>query len=263
MTPKARDYLIFFIVWLVLTLCLFAIVMRADAATGSAVRSAEYEQTISGIIARVALGGVKDVLASEGTVSIRRAIADYAGGSGTSGFGVADVRLTIDGRHVKGIAGVAHAINRVAGYALDSRSGGSVEYVYRLRIRGYDVRRSTRIENDHVVLTTSTGWTEVVPITKRITREVPINVAIRIAATESGGHTRVVGTAYGAADTRQFKCSLVHRFAERMAGEKLSDGLTVALRTIQTGGERFYAAGASDVLDAIHRAVKIGKLVRR
>jgi hypothetical protein len=44
----------------------------------------------------------------------------------------------------------------------------------------------------------------------------------------------------------------------RQDADELGSGLPEALLRIQTGGERYYAGGASDVLDAVRASIRIG-----
>jgi hypothetical protein len=110
-----------------------------------------------------------------------------------------------------------------------------------------------------VVLTTSTGWTERIKITERLTREIPIHVRVFIMAKESEhGTTHISGVATGYADTRDFDCRLVRRIAEQRAADELDSGLADALERIQTGGTELYQHGASDVLTIVRASINIG-----
>ena len=235
---------------LVLTLLLIG-------ASGSAERTLESRDSIAGILGQVALGAMRDATTSistnpnadrRGTVDqIRRGLRD------------SDPRLWIDGRPRRGIFAWLAAVDRVCGYVLDRRSEGSVAYSYCLEIQQYNVLRRTRVVNDQVTLTTSTGWVERVPITGRITREVPINVVVEIRATEQAGSTTIEGTARGTAGTDAFRCRVVRAIAEDRAGVELATGLERALEQAETGGRDWYASGASDVLDALRAAIRIGR----
>ena len=212
-------------------------------------------QTIGGIVLQCVAGAVSDGLGRRD----RSEALDY-------GSVLRSATLRIDGQPRTGWRAWAEAGWRVVGYALhrrvaghvsDSAYAGSVAYDYRLRIRGYDIRRSTEIADGHVLLTTSTGWTERVKI-GRLTREIPIHVEIRIEATETGHRTYLVGVAAGRADTSDFRCRVVNRFADKRASDELNSGLAEALLRIQTGGERYYAGGASDVLTIVRASIRIG-----
>lgn len=241
-------------------------------ATGSAERRLETEQEIAGIVVRVVIGAIGDVFNSK-TSGLRP--------GGLLRMGQAPT-LTIDGQHRTGWRALGEAVLRVARYAANGtgevdgrghrgtgeveRISGSVGYAYRLRIRGYDVRRATRIENGYVLLTTDAWWTEVVPV-GRLTRRVPIHVVIVITATEhADGSTLLVGTATGTADTSDFSCGIVRRIAERKAAATLNSGLAAALASIQRKGTDWYH-GADEytaILDNIGNGVRtIGPRIGR
>jgi hypothetical protein len=140
------------------------------------------------------------------------------------------ITLSIDGRERTGWAW-GEAAYRVASYVTDRRTDGSVRYEYRLRIRGYDVRRSTRIENGSVVLTTDV-WGSIGPNGELY------RVRLTITADESGTSTRLRGTITG--DSRiGDRCGLVERVAERI----ISRELAFVLRRIEDEGRGLYASG--------------------
>lgn len=242
----------------VVTVILLLFAVRANAASGSAQHSMEVDDSIAGIVGQVILGGVKDVLPT----LWKRATDSEGTGRGNllplpndSGF---CPTLRIDGISRIGWRAWAEAGWRVVGYAADTQHAGSVCYDYRLRIRGYDIRRQTEIADGYVLLTTSTGWIETVKI-GRLTREIPIHVSISIRADETDLRTtRIVGSATGTADTRDFQCRIVRRIAEQRAAAELDSGLTDALLRIQRDGTGFYRGGASDVLSALE-AIDIGE----
>lgn len=226
-------------------------------ATGSASRSMQTEVSLPGIVGGLVAGGGKDAWDA---ISRSR-------GSGT-GLQVRDFEapaLAIDGEIRTGWRSWARAAGRTAAYAYDFRDTGSVEYAYRLRVRGCDVRRKTRIENDRVLLTTDIYWTETVPVTRRITRRVPIYVTIIITgSTDSRGVTTLHGRAVGTADTSAFHCPLVRRIAERKAAETLNGELAAALLKIETTGRGLYAAGElPEIVGRIGAGIRmIGRLRR-
>jgi len=243
---------------------------QSDAATGSAVRTREVDDRIIGIVSQVAWGAVKDVLdAGLGTMHTVRQTDDMERAR-TMLRVLSTISLWIDGQERAGIFAWAAAVNRVCGYVLDRNHAGSVEYGYSVHVRGYLVSRLTRIADDSVVLTTTTGWTEVVPITKRITRRIPIHVSIEIRATESGIFglenrriTHIRGVAMGAADTREFRCGLIRRIAEQRAADELDIGLAEALRTIDERGTGWYlAAGGDDLVTVLRSVIQIGRRMR-
>ncbi len=235
-------------------LCL-SLLADAAAATGSATRTMAVDDSIAGIVGQVIAGAVSDVFASglqrDGRIDpmVYRELLE-------------SISLRIDDQPRTGIIAWLAAINRVAGYVCDRQTVGSIQYSYSVRLRGYVVQRETRIANDSVFLTTSTGWTETVQF-GRLTRRIPIHVAIRIEAIESAGKTLLVGTATGWANLSSFRCGLVRRIAEQRAAAEFDAGLGRALRTIQREGTDLYQHGASDVLHIIHEAIQIGKRVRR
>jgi len=210
----------------------------------------------------------------ETDASIGRIVGQCIGGLVKDGWGMdrrsrisldSFPQLTIDGQPREGLRSWGEACWTVGGLATDRRSAGSVGYSYRLHLRGYNIRRETAISDGHVLLTTDAWWTEVVPIGRRI-RKVPIHVTITISASErSGQETLLVGTARGTADTRDFRCGLVRRIAERQATASLNAGLRNALAEIERRGRLAYAGGAeiADVLDGIHLGIKIAGRMRR
>jgi hypothetical protein len=242
-----------------IALCL-SLPMGAAAATGLAVRTMETDHSIARIIVSVTWGAVNDVIARDGT-GVRGSgrilpwIKRVVGRAGIEGPRVA---LRIDGQPRTGFWAWAGAAYRVAGYATDRQHEGSVDLAYELEFRGYPIRTTTTIRNGFVGKTFSTAWTEIVPITKRLTREVPIHVCIVIRATETDGSTRIIGVGRGTADTSDFACRLVRRIAEREAGDELDRGLGRLWLVAETEGRKLYAAGASDVLDAVRDAIRIG-----
>jgi hypothetical protein len=220
------------------------------SASGSAQRSMEVEQQISGIILRVGVGGAQDALPK---------LLESVGTSGrTTNWTVLDMpTLCIDNQPRTGWKSWVEAVCRTAGYAADWKHDGSIGYEYRLRIRGYDVRRSTRIENGRVVLTTDAWWTEVVTVGRSV-RRIPIHVRIRIDATEVACGTTLVGYASGEADTSDFRCGLVRRLAERQAAATLDRELGELLRVAESGGVRLYhgADQVTGLLDGIGEAMR-------
>lgn len=226
-------------------------------ASGSAERSMESADSIAGIVAQCVHGAWDD-----GKLRGRIRAAGMVG----SAFEVPDVQLTIDGQPREGLRAWGEAGCRVARYVINTEATGRVEYSYSLQVRAYTVRRHTEIRDGRVMLTTDAWWTEVVQVTRRISRRVPIHVTITISASErSGPATVLVGTAIGRADTREFRCGLVRRIAERQASDTLRVQLPAVLRTIERGGRKFYAGGAeiADVLDGINLGIKIAGRIRR
>ena len=126
-------------------------------ASGSAERSAEYNQTILGIVGQCVVGGVRDALQGTG------------GRIDLGGTTIGRPALHIDGRPVTGIAAWAAATNRIAGYALDRQTEGSIGLAYRISARGYDIDTTSVYRDGFVSKSFSTGWTEVVriPVPKR------------------------------------------------------------------------------------------------
>jgi hypothetical protein len=192
-------------------------------ATGQASRETTVPVGIERVLWGVVVGGVKDVL-------------ENATGSGERGFGALAkletprVRLAIDGQPQTGWAW-AEAAWRVAGYATDRRTDGSVCYEYGLRIRGYDVRRSTRIEDGSVVLTTDI-YGSLGP------KGELYRVSLEIRAVETGHGTRIRGDVTGYSEIGK-RCRLV----ERVAGRIISRELAAVLHDIETGGRALYASG--------------------
>ena len=63
----------------------------------------------------------------------------------------------------------------------------------------------------------------------------------------------------GGKELRTWVSAAEYATAEQRAAAELGDGLPEALERIQTGGERLYAAGASDVLTIVQRSIDIGR----
>jgi len=241
-------------------------------ASGTATRTVTVEDSIAAIVGRVILGGLQDVSASrnndrdarrvQGVGELAKAARDlyeHVGqislridGEPRTGWawGVAAIRvatyairgieqaqaagtatLRIDGEPHAGWAWGAAAC-RVAGYCLDRRANGHVEYCYRLRVRDLDVRRSTRIGDGYVVLTTD--------IYGRIgPRGELYHVRIVLDAKEQNGRTIIVGTATGWTEIGR-RCRLVASIASRQIRSAMDREL---LGTIQRGGTDWYRAG--------------------
>jgi hypothetical protein len=220
-------------------------------ASGHAERSVTVEdQQIAGVVARVIGGALGDGFAF-GRKRER----------GISGLVprelLESVTLSIDGEQRTGWRAWCEGVARVGAYAADCRTDGSVGYSYRLRVRGYDIRRYTGIANDHVVLTTDAWWVETVPV-GRSTRRIQIHVTIRITAVEAGGVTRLVGTAVGTANLDAFRCGLIRKIAERQAAATLDRELDRCLMGIERTGTRLYLGSADigPVLDGIGEAMR-------
>jgi len=230
-------------------------------ASGTATRTVVVEDSIAAIVGRVVIGGVKDawdaIDRSRGSGTGIR-IRDFEvpslriDGEPRTGWawGIAAIRvatyairgieqaqaagtatLRIDGEPHAGWAWGAAAC-RVAGYCLDRRANGHVEYCYRLRVRDLDVRRSTRIGDGYVVLTTD--------IYGRIgPRGELYHVRIVLDAKEQNGRTIIVGTATGWTEIGR-RCRLVASIASRQVRSAMDREL---LGTIQRGGTDWYRAG--------------------
>jgi hypothetical protein len=238
------------------------------SASGHAERAVTVEdQQIAGIVARVIGGAVSDGLAQ------RTHGEDWSIARIYAAMEAADIRLTIDNQPRTGWKSWVEAVGRVARYAANGTSKvdgsghsgtraveripGSVGYSYRLRIRGYDVRRATQIQDGRVVLTTDAWWTEVVPV-GRGTRRIPIHVTITITATERNQSTMLVGLATGTAGLADFRCGIIRRIAERQAAETLNRELSAALAGAERKATDLYLGSADlgPVLDGIGEAMR-------
>lgn len=198
---------------------------------GSASRTIEVEPSIERIVLQLVIGGVRDV-------------SDHGNVRGEVRARIERVRSTatlhIDGESRTGVYGWAEAIARTAAYAADWRTGGTVEYSYRLRLRGLDIRRTTRIEDGRVSLLTDV-YGRLGP------RGELTHVRLAIVAAERGPVTRLHGTAKGWSPIGE-RCNLVNRIASR----EISRGLADALLTIERGGIDLYRS-ADDVIEALTR----------
>jgi len=238
------------------------LVMVSRDASGSDVtvqRSMKTEQRLPPIILRCLWGAVEDGLSEGGFLRADQ----FDLGQAKNRITEARIRLVIDGQPRTGIAWLGAAY-RVAGYALDTQHRGSVEYSYRLHIQGYSVSRNTRITDEHVTLTTYTGWVETVPIL-RSTKRIPIYVTFRINAFEAAGNTLLVGTGWGVADCSDFRCGLVRGIADQRAADELRKGIGDALDTVRRTGEGWYSGGAElgTILDRLRDTIELGRKVRQ
>ena len=204
-------------------------------ACGSASRTMTVDASIEQIVVRVIVGGVKDVL--------RR--WDMSAGRGIDWSVLRSVQLQIDGQPRTGVFAWTAAAARVAGYAVH-RSGtesvagvrggvlrGSVEYTYRLRVRGFDIIRRTRIEDGRVSLLTDV-YGSIGP------RGELHHVRLVLVASDMGNRTRIRGTATGWSRIGD-RCRLVGRIVGRVIARELD---TQLLGRIQRGGIDLYRAGA-------------------
>lgn len=222
-----------------ITICLLLL-----GSCGSASRTIEVEPSIERIVVGLVIGGLKDAglrgrlcgsrLAGE-THGVRAAIGRIYATVET-----ADIRLRIDGEARTGVYGWAEAIARTAAYAADWRTGGSVEYSYRLRLRGLDIRRTTRIEDGRVSLLTD-AYGRLGP------RGELHHVSIAIDAREHGPATTITGAIVGHSRIGE-KC----RLANRIASREISRGLADALLSIERGGIDLYRS-ADDAVEALTR----------
>lgn len=241
----------------------------ACGATASASRSMETSASIGRIVAQCGAGLFHDARLVGRTSGLREKTNGFL-----AGLEAADFRLTIDGQPREGLQAWADAAWRIGSYAADTRHAGSVGLAYRLRLRGYNITTTTAVSDGRVEKVIDAWWTETVVIPlppflqrllkkKAIIRKVPIHVCIPIRADEeSDGTTRIVGTATGTADTRQF---CLRRVAERQATQQLNAGLRNALIEIERRGRLAYASGSdiADVLDGIKLGINIGQRFRR
>ena len=189
------------------------------ASTGSASRETTVPVSIERVLWGVICGGVRDVLLNSRSSRVRLRLPDVS------------VSLRIDGTVRSGIAAWAGAAYRVAGYATDRRTDGSVEYGYRLRIRGFVVERRTRIADGCVVLTTDV-YGSIGP------RGELTHVRLVLQGTEIGMDTRLRGSLTGWSRIGD-RCGLVRRIAERA----ISRELAAVLADIETKGRGLYASG--------------------
>jgi len=211
-----------------ITVCLLLL-----GSCGSASRTIEVEPSIGRIVVGLVIGGVKDVVLGGNYRSGKTSAGSFANRVSNAG-------LSIDGEARTGFYGWLAAAHRVAGYALDRRTSGSVEYGYRLSLRGLDIRRTTRIEDGRVSLLTDV-YGRLGP------RGELHHVSITIDAREHGSATTITGAIVGHSRIGQ-KCRLVNR----IASHAISRGLADALLSIERGGIDLYRS-ADDVIEALTR----------
>ena len=215
-----------------ITICLLLL-----GSCGSASRTIEVEPSVERIVVRLVIGGISDVAnrsESKGKIGWDR----VAGLVQKKAW--PDAALHIDGEARTGFYGWAEAALRTAAYAADWRIGGSVEYSYRLRLRGLDIRRTTRIEDGHVSLVTDV-YGRLGP------RGELHHVSITIDAREHRPATTITGAIVGHSRIGE-KCRLVNR----IASHAISRGLADALLSIERGGIDVYRS-ADDVIEALTR----------
>lgn len=213
-----------------ITICLLLL-----GSCGSASRTIEVEPSIERIVVGLVIGGVKDAMPG-----VRKAIDRGNDARSVSRMLPESVTIRIDGESRTGVYGWAEAALRTAAYAADWRTSGSAEYSYRLRLRGLDIRRTTRIEDGRVSLLTDV-YGRLGP------RGELTHVSISIDAREHGSATIITGTIVGYSRIGE-KCRLVNRIASRA----ISSGLADALRAIERGGIDLYRS-ADDVVEALTR----------
>ena len=215
-----------------ITICLLLL-----GSCGSASRTIEVEPSIGRIVVGLVIGGISDV-ANRGESKGRSGWDRVAGLVQKKAWPA--VALRIDGEARTGFYGWTEAALRTAAYAADWRTGGSVEYSYRLRLRGLDIRRTTRIEDGRVSLLTD--------VYGRLGPRGELHHArITITATETVHGTTIAATATGWSHIGD-RCRLV----ARVAGREISRGLADALLTIERGGIDLYRS-ADDVIEALTR----------
>lgn len=206
-----------------ITVCLLLL-----GSCGSASRSIDVEPSIGRIVVGLVIGGMRDVL------------HDQVDRPGLRLRDVSMPSLEIDSEPRTGWRAWAEAALRTAAYAADCRHSGSVEYSYRLRLRGLDIRRTTRIEDGRVSLVTD--------VYGRLGPRGELHHArITITATETVHGTTIAATATGWSHIGD-RCRLV----ARVAGREISRGLADALLSIERGGIDLYRS-ADDVVEALTR----------
>jgi len=196
-------------------------------------RVVESKHSIVAILGGIVLGAADDLLSKE------REIGDFLDGT----WGIRNVELRIDGKRREGFRSWAEAGGKIFSFILD-RGRGSIEYAYELLLPRYLVRRSTRVEDDRLLLITEASWVERVPIElprRTIYRFVSISVKFIISG-EEGGLTLLKGSASGTADLSDFSCCIVRGFASRRASSALQKELTEALLSIEIKGRTWFSS---------------------
>ena len=195
------------------------------SSTGSASRETTVPVSIERVLWGVICGGVRDV-------ALRFVPTDIPVLGRANGLDVRALSLRIDGTVRSGVFAWTGAAYRVAGYATDRRTDGSVEYWYRLRIRGFVVERRTRIADGCVVLTTDV-YGSIGP------RGELHYVEMVLRATEiSAGTTAITGSLVGRSHIGD-RCRIVRRIAE----QRISKALAAVLAETEVRGRRLYSAG--------------------
>ena len=245
-------------------------------ACGSASRTMVVEPSIESILIRVVAGGVKDVLERRmgkmlsvqvtgqnqsnrawemPAVSLRidgqprtGVLAWAAAAHRVAGYALDRETGRASEPDHGGLAGmetqrtglrgsVEYAIRDWMPQWLRSNDSGSVEYSYRLTVRGFNVWRTTRITDGRVVLTTDV-YGRIGPRGELYHVRLDL-LATEVDSLETGHGTRITGHATGWSEIGS-RCRIVSRIASRIIGEQLD---TELLARIQRGGIDLYRAG--------------------
>ena len=209
-------------------------------ACGSASRTMTVDASIEQIVVRVVAGGMND---ATGRLRPMREMRWREIQTTLQRIREMQIVLRIDGTERTGVFAWTAAAARVAGYAVSRpkdreqvasvRGGtGSVEYSYRLRVRGLDIIRRTWIENRRISLVTD--------VYGSIADGKLNHVRLVLVAVETADGTRITGLATGDSAIGDH-CRLVRRIAERAIADGLDREL---LARIQRGGIDLYRAGA-------------------
>jgi hypothetical protein len=193
------------------------------------------DETIAGVAAQVVRGALKEMLSRPGrdALDLQNVL---------SAVRAAQPRVWIDGEEQDGFWGWVRAAYRVAGYAVNRRHEGSVRLTYRLTLEGYPLARESLYRDDLVALTTTTGWTEVVPVLRDV-RRIPIAIQDVLLARQTAAGVVFAGTASGCAKLDDFRCRWIRGVAAGKTRDGLTDGLTELLETIEVRGAEFYHTG--------------------
>lgn len=211
---------------------------------GSSQKTIAVEPPIRKIVLQTAIGGVKSVVSARADAPAR-SISDWRTLLRES---VGSVELRIDGEKSGGIFAWIQTAERVAGYILDRRQDGRVEYSYRLSVRGLDVYRRTEIRDGYLRLTT-----DVYGVLGPKGELYHVRIVLSATDNAANGKTAITGSATGWSHIGD-RCFIVRRIANRQISTAMGREL---LGTIEKGGRRLYAAGdLANIADDIIKAVQ-------
>jgi hypothetical protein len=228
---------------------------------GQASRETTVPVPITGVLWGVVVGGLQDVF--DGGHETKRGLDSIAPKQITLAIDGTERTATPAGSGLQRFSGSvrngfawAEAAYRVSGYALDradagnvpDSADGSIEYAYRLRVRGFDIWRSTRI-SDGSVSTVTDIYGSIGP-NAELDR-----VRLALAGVENEDGTTTITATMTGYSTLGKRCWLLRWVADRREslgrktplqdyiGQQIGKAMSEALETMETRGRRLYTSG--------------------